>query len=472
MLDTPWEYTKIVATIGPASDEIEKLEKLLVAGMNVARLNTKHGTTEWHAERIDRIRTASKNTGKPVGILLDLQGPEIRVDLPEKKSFPATEGEHIVFCSTRRDDQTKQVIIPENVVKNLEVGNEVSLEDGVCEFKIVEKHEDYIVAEAQGNFTVADRKTMNTPGVVIDMPSLIPTDMEKLDALHQHPVDFIALSFVRNKSDIQILREEMAKRHIEASVVAKIENQSAIDHLEEIIEVSDAVMVARGDLAVEIPMEELSFWQKEIIRKCRTYGKPVITATQMLKSMVESPRPTRAEVSDVSNAVFDGTDAVMLSEETTIGKYPVKTVKTMRKIVQFNESHTTLKEYEKGQKSRTMAVTKMAVHLLNDHIEHIDKALVLTETGFTAQQLTRHRPHVPVLAVTDSQQTANRMNLFFGVYPVFQNFPEGKIQEIQSVVGELHKKGYVSSGDQLLVVHGTNFKHPGQTNTVSVIEVE
>ena len=472
MLQQQWEYTKIVATIGPASDDVVKLEKMLQEGMNVARLNTKHGTTQWHAERIDRIREASKNTGKPVAILLDLQGPEIRVDLPKKESFPLDEGETVLFRSSNDPQAKKQILIPQNVIEALEIGSEVSLEDGVCELKIVEKHADYLVAQAQGAFTVADRKTMNTPGVIIDMPSLIPTDMEKLDALELHPVDFIALSFVRDKSDIEILREEMEKRKINASVVAKIENQSAIDNLEEIVEASDAVMVARGDLAVEIPMEELTYWQKEIIRKCRTHGKPVITATQMLKSMVDSPRPTRAEVSDVSNAVFDGTDAVMLSEETTIGKHPVKTVKTMRKIVQFNEHHTTLKEYEKGQKSRTMAVTKMAVHLLNDHIEHIDKALVLTETGFTAQQLTRHRPHVPVLAVTDQKTTSNRMNLFFGVYPIYMDFPEGEIKQIGAVIEELKKMSHIQTGEQLLVVHGTSYKRPGQTNTVSVIEVE
>lgn len=466
-----WEYTKIVATIGPASDSVETLEELMRVGMNVARLNTKHGTTEWHAERVDRIRQAAKNVDKSVAVLLDLQGPEIRINIPEGKPFELKAGDPIIFTSEFIDGEPHQAKIPQNVIEALEVGNEVSTEDGFCEFVVTEKHATHLVAKAQHGFMVGDRKTMNTPGVIVDMPSLIPSDMEKLEMLNEHPVDFIALSFVRDKKDIEVLREEMKKRNIKADIVAKIENQAAIDNLDEIIEASEAVMVARGDLAVEIPMEQLTYWQKEIIRRCRMSGKPVITATQMLKSMVDNPRPTRAEVSDVANAVFDGTDAIMLSEETTIGKYVVKTVATMRKIARFNERHTVAKEYEKGLKSRTTAVTKMAVNLLNDKLEDIDKVVVLTETGYTARQLTRHRPFVPVIAVTDRAETQRRMSLLYSVIPVLMEFPEGEIESMKVIIDNLKADKFLEAGEKVLMIHGTIYKTPGFTNTVTLLEV-
>lgn len=472
MPSKPWEYTKIVATIGPATDSVELLKELMEAGMNVARLNTKHGTTEWHAERIDRIRQASEAAAKPVGILLDLQGPEIRINTPEHAPFEMKKGDRVPFRAEFVPGETRQVQVPLEVVKNMKVGGEISTEDGFCEFVIVEAKPDYFVAESQHDFTVASRKTMNTPGVVIDMPSLIPADLEKLEMVKTHPVDFVALSFVRNKADIEILRQEMKKHGIEASVVAKIENEAALDNLDEVITASDAVMVARGDLAVEIPMEQLSYWQKDIIRRCRAAGKPVITATQMLKSMVDNPRPTRAEVSDVSNAVFDGTDAVMLSEETTVGKYPIKTVAIMRKIVQFNETHVQKKEYEKSLKNRTSAVTKMAVHLLNDKLEDIDRVVVLTETGTTAQQLTRHRTLIPVIAVTDRALTAREMNLLFGVQPVLLEFPEGEIESLKTILDVLKERNLIHSKETILMIHGTIYKRPGQTNTVSILELE
>lgn len=467
-----WEFTKIVATIGPASDTVEQLERLMLAGMNVARLNTKHGTSEWHAERIDRIRTASKNVGKPIAILLDLQGPEIRIDLKDKAPFDVKSGELVHFVSSYKEGLKNQIKIPQNVIESLDVSNLVSLEDGLCELEIVEKLANQLSAKAIGDFTCRDRKTMNTPGITIDMPSLIPPDLEKLDMVQKHPVEYIALSFVRNKTDIDILREELTKRKTDASIVAKIENQSAIDNLEEIVANSDAVMVARGDLGVEIPFEQLAFQQKEIIRLCRILGKPVITATQMLKSMVESPRPTRAEVCDVANAVYDGTDAVMLSEESAMGNYPLEAVTTMRKIVQFNGPKATPTQFKNELKTRTTAVTKMAMCLINDQIETVDKIIVLTETGFTAQQLTRHRPLVPVIVLTDRKETMLRSTLMFGVLPILHTFPDGKILDLEVLVNTLKKDRIVQKGQKVLVIHGTVYKTPGFTNTVAVLEVE
>lgn len=470
-----WEYTKIVATIGPATDSPEILEKLLKAGMNVARLNTKHGTTEWHAERIDRIRAAAHKVKKPVAVLLDLQGPEIRINLPEKKSFELAEGEKLTFRSVFAKNEAKQVQIPQMVIDALSTGDLISTDDGFCEYEVIEKKDDYLIAQALNGFTVKDRKTLNTPGVVIDMPSLTPDDLEKLDAAIEHPVDFVGLSFVRDKNDIDALKIELGKRDITAKIIAKIENQAAIDNLDELIKASDAIMVARGDLAVEIPMEQLTYWQKEIIRRCRAVGRPVITATQMLKSMVENPRPTRAEVSDVANAVFDCSDAIMLSEETTIGNYPVKTVATMRRIARYNEPHakpTNTLTIEPGSLSRTMAVTRMATSLIEDHIESIDKIVVLTETGYTAQQLSRLRPHVPIIVLSDQANTVNHQTLVYSTYPVLMDFPEGRIESIEEILKKLQAVELLKTGERILVIHGTVYKRPGQTNTVTIIDVQ
>jgi len=255
--------TKIVATIGPATETEEVIGQLIDAGMNVARFNTKHGTPEWHRERVQRVRKVAAEKGLPVAVLLDLQGPEIRVDLRDGQAFSVRDGEEVFFTFNKQSTEEKVIFIPENVVDTLQIGNFVLLDDGACEFEIVKKEDDFLMAKALGDFEVKTRKTMNTPGIVIDMPSLIDPDRVQLDGAVETGVDFVGLSFVRDKEDIKILRDELDKRGLkDTSIVAKIENQSALDNLDEIINASDAVMVARGDLAVEVPFEQLAFWQK------------------------------------------------------------------------------------------------------------------------------------------------------------------------------------------------------------------
>lgn len=466
-----YDYTKIVATIGPTSDTPEILEQLIAAGLNVARLNTKHGTPEWHAERIDRIHAAAKATGQPISILLDLQGPEIRIDVPDKQPFTVEKDGQLEIVSEFTDNP-HQFKVPAQVIAALNMGDHVLIEDGVGEFEIVEKLSDKLIVKAMSKITVKDRKTMNTPGVVIDMPSLIDADLEKLDMINEHSVDFVALSFVRDKKDLDVLKQELKKRKVSPFIIAKIENQAAIDNIDEIIDNSDGIMIARGDLAVEIPMEELAYRQKNIIKLCRSAGIPVITATQMLKSMVDSPRPTRAEVTDVANAVFDGTDAIMLSEETAMGNYPVESVATMRKIAHYNEIHTHLLAMEDGDKTRTSAVTKMAMSLINDDLETIDRIVVLTETGFSAQQLIRHRPKAPVIAVTDNIETVKKCALMYAVTPVLHEFPRGRVEDLKKIIDHLIEQDLVKKGEKLLVIRGTFFGDPGHTNTVTVLDVE
>lgn len=470
--------TKIVATIGPATESKEMMMELINAGMNVARFNTKHGTVEWHQTTIARMVEVAKELNHPVAILLDLQGPEIRITLPTAEPFQVKIGDTVTFTSDENTKDPKTPIIPQIVVDSLEVGNQISIADGIGEFEIIEKNPTNFVASVKGNFEVGQRKTLNTPGVIIDLPSLIEMDFKQLDGSTNNNIDFVGLSFVRNRQDILDLREELKKRNLTADIIAKIENQSAIEHFDEILEVADVIMVARGDLAVEVPFEELTHWQKLLIHKSREAGKPVITATQMLKSMVKNPRPTRAEVSDVANAIYDGTDAVMLSEETTIGDFPVKAVEAQAKIASYNENFAEAKKIQTSDSDESAYIAHSAVSLLNisskaDHDVTIDKIICLTETGKTAKLISRFRPKAPIYAITSNEQTYKKLNVAYGVLPYIINMPDEKLlnQDLENLIEELKKGNIVKSGETLMIVYGKYWKKPGGTNTLSVLKI-
>lgn len=336
MVDPTQRKTQIVATIGPVSESEETIAELIKGGMNIARFNTKHNLPEWHQERMLRIKKVAKELGADTKVLLDLQGPEVRIKLTNGDSFEVLKDEEIYFVSSESSDE-KSVLVPTDVIESLSIGNQVLLADGSCEFVITKKEAGILTAKCAYDCTVKQSKTMNTPGVVLNMPALTEKDMSYISSLSGTEIDFVALSFVRTASDIENLRAKLKEHNISAQICAKIENQKAIDNLDEIIASADAVMVARGDLGVELPFYEVPHWQKIIIQKCNAANKFVITATQMLLSMIESPRPTRAEVSDIANSVYDGTNAVMLSEESTIGKFPVKAVQTQALIVAYHE---------------------------------------------------------------------------------------------------------------------------------------
>ena len=472
-----YKATKIVATIGPATESEETLIELINAGMNVARFNTKHGTPQWHTERIIRVREIAKRMGISIGILLDLQGPEIRITIPGGQAFNVQNGDEVTIVADGSGTDPRQPQIPQNVIDTLSVGNHALIDDGLGEFEIIEKSESHLKLKALGSFPVSNRKTLNTPGVVLDQPSLIAQDFVHLDAANDDLIDFIGLSFVRNRHDIEILREEMAKRNLHADVIAKIENQSALDNLEEIIQASDVVMVARGDLAVEVPFKELTYWQKHIINRCRQHATPVITATQMLKSMVENPRPTRAEVSDVAHAIYDGTDAVMLSEETTLGKFPVEAVATQAVIAEFNEPHTSLLSLEAEFSSSGALLTHAAISLLQDSnrpesAQKVDKIVCLTETGATARSIARFRPQVPIFALTGSVSTYQKLSMVYGVQPAVINLPkDDKLESSEALITTMKDLGITQTGDTILLIHGTFWKKPGLTNTLSFITI-
>ena len=461
--------TKIVATIGPATESVETLTALIKAGMNVARFNTKHATPEWHDEKMKRVRKISEDLDMAVGILIDLQGPEVRIDLPEEKSFLVKSGEKAIFTSNTEKKDDKVAHIPQEVIDCMSEDSLILLDDGACEFIVTDVSDTEIKVEAVVDCEVKHRKTMNTPGTILGMPSITPRDIDYLDNIDSELIDYVGLSFVRDTKDIENLKEELSKRNIDAAIISKIENQAALDNLDEIIAESDAIMIARGDLGVEVEYQQLVFWQKEIIRKCRYAAKPVITATQMLKSMVDSPRPTRAEVSDVANAVYDGTDAVMLSEETTIGKYPVKSVETQAEISLYNEGKTSHEmEWPKNIDS-SLNITSNAANLLFHSEQQIDKIVCLTETGRIVRLISRFRPTQPIYAITHLPDTYHRLSLTYGAKPYLIDFPDGKIELGEELIKKFEQEGITKKGETVLFIHGTVWKKPGLTNTLSLI---
>lgn len=444
------KLTKVIATLGPATETEEVMKELILAGMNIARFNTKHGTPEWHLERIHRVKKVAKELGEAVGVLLDLQGPEIRINLKDEKSFELQQNDEVKFVAG--DPAEKEMNIPQIVVDVIQVGDLVSVDDGICEFEIIKKEENGLIAKTLNPCVIKHRKTMNTPGIIINMPSLIDNDLLQLDNMTDEDIDFIGLSFVRNKEDIAILKEELKKRNLHADIISKIENQAALDNLDEIIEASDGIMVARGDLAVEVPFEQLTFWQKLIIEKSRAAGKPVITATQMLESMIFSPRATRAEVSDVANAIYDGTDAVMLSGETALGKYPVKCIETQSKIALFNEPYAENYLWEFTDQDCVGAITYAAFNLLENRSNNIDKMIVLTRTGRTAKIFSRFRPGVQVKALTAEEKTCNKLSLAFGVDPVLIDPEFFHYQTEDELVNNLKEYKIAKKGEQILII--------------------
>jgi len=474
-MSTHPKATKIVATIGPATESETVIEQLIHAGMNVARFNTKHGTPEWHRERILRVKSVASRLDVPIAILIDLQGPEIRIQTPGEQPIEIQENERVTFATTQHTAE-KTIIIPQAVIDAEVEGNTLIIDDGLGEFVIVGKNADSLIAEAKNACSIGHRKSLNTPGVVINMPPLVEQDYMHLDAATNDLVEYVGLSFVRNAQDVHNLREELNKRNLMANIVAKIENQSALDHLNEIVLATDVVMIARGDLGVEVAFEELIHWQKTIIKLCLEQAKPVITATQMLKSMVNFPYPSRAEVSDVANAVYDGTDAVMLSEETTIGKYPVKAVAAQAKIVAYNEQFAKPNTIEPPDIDASQWLTHAVSLLLKTSGDPskslvIDRVVCFSETGTTAKQLARFRRIRRIDVVTDSQLTYHQLSLVYGIQPWIISLENENLSDTQGVVAQLATHGIAKSGEVVLLIHGSHWKQPNMTNVLKIVSI-
>ncbi|MEX2456219.1 MAG: pyruvate kinase, partial [Balneolaceae bacterium] len=412
--------TKIVCTLGPSSNTVEDIERLYKAGMNVVRINFSHGTHEDHKRTIGYVRKVAKKHQYSIPVLMDLQGPKIRIGQMKDGGQVINEGDLIEI--TTKDIEGNNSLVPidyEGLSQDAQTGNQILIDDGLLELKIVKNEEGRIVARVVVGGLLKSRKGVNLPDVDISMSSLTKKDIEDLDFGLKVGVDFVAMSFVRNGKDVQDVISRVRAAGSNAAIIAKIEKPEAVEVIDEIIEEADAIMVARGDLGIEIPSEHVPLAQKKIIDRCRIAGKPVITATQMLDSMINNPRATRAESSDVANAVMDGTDAVMLSGETAAGKYPVEAVRTMDKIIRsVEENSETLYyslQYKKPDWKEKQVIESLSYSCVT-MAENVEAKAIstLTHSGNTARRIAKFRPKVPIVAFTESKIVRRQLNLVWG----------------------------------------------------------
>ncbi|MFZ2523388.1 MAG: pyruvate kinase [Minisyncoccia bacterium] len=464
--------TKIVATIGPATESKEMLEKMLKAGMNVMRLNFSHGDFAEHQNRVNNLRDVMKKTGMRAAILQDLGGPKIRIGNFKTDSVILKDGQ--TFTITTDDIIGDETIVSVNyplLSKEVKKGHIIYLHDGRKKLEVKEVRGSNIICRVIVGGEMRGKRGLNLPDSDLSIKALTEKDLKDLEFGIKNKVDFFALSFVRHPSDILELRNILNKKKSNAGIIAKIETPQAIDNIDQIIKLSDGVMVARGDLAIEVPFEKVPFLQKMMIRKCNEVGKPIITATHMLESMINSPRPTRAEVSDVANAILDGTDAVMLSEETTKGDYPIEATLVMRNIA--IEIEKDLKEKETVRISRefhvpiTDSVTSSVVKTAHD--VGAKAIIALTDSGFTARMISRHKPMAQILALTPNEYTANKLSLSFGCKSLIVN-KYNSITDVMDMVKEycLEEK-LAKKGDKVVVAGGVPFNTKGlQTNMLIV----
>ncbi|MDD3072318.1 MAG: pyruvate kinase [Candidatus Pacebacteria bacterium] len=462
--------TKIVATVGPSTDTPELLRSLISAGVNVFRFNTKHNEISWHNQRIKRAQKAATELKKNIAILIDLQGPEIRIETREKGEIKVEKGDLITIGENFNSRDISLALSNKSVFESLSKKDILLIDDGFIEFVVMNKKKDRIIAEVIEGGVIKDKKSLNLPSKNLNLSSLIENDLKSLDMIAKEKIDYVALSFVRNKKDIEVLRREMEKRKINAEIVSKIENKQAIDNLEEIIEYSDAVMVARGDLGIEVPIERLAYLQRKIVYKCMEARKPVIIATQMLYSMIKNPRPTRAEATDVANAVFNRADAVMLSEETAIGQYPIRAVETMAKILKFNEKKTGFSTLSFKLRTTTELTISAVVSILKARPE-LDIVVVFTESGYTARVLSSFRPKTKIIALTNNRKTAEKLSLSCGVEPFFVSFDLASPEAIKNTAEKLRKEKLIAKGKKLLIVSGEHKGRKDIINSFSFIRI-
>ncbi|PSQ72974.1 MAG: pyruvate kinase [Bacteroidetes bacterium QH_1_64_81] len=432
--------TKIVCTLGPATTDPETIRRLVAAGMDVARMNFSHGSHEEHVERVERVRDAAQAEGKVVTILQDLQGPKIRVGDVQSGSVMLREGEEVEVTTTPAETTQDRIFIDyDSLIQDAREGERILIDDGLLELKVTGKHNSSLRAMVVEGGPLRSRKGVNLPDIRTSTPPMTEKDLKDLELGLELNVDAVALSFVQERSDVEALVHRINEKGKNTSVIAKIEKPQAVRNLDAILEVTDGIMVARGDLGIEMPMEEVPGTQKRLIRSGMGEAKPVITATQMLESMVEDPRPTRAEASDVANAVLDGSDAVMLSAETAVGEHPVRVVEAMNQIIRQTEEYW----YEQ-RRSLTMApeqlergenVTDSVSFTACRLAEQVGAEAVccLTNSGATARAIARHRPSMPIYAFTDNQRVVAQLGLLWGTEAFYIPFQQDTDQGIARV---------------------------------------
>lgn len=467
-----YNRTKIVATAGPACESEEILQQLIEAGVDVIRLNLSHGTWENHQQIVNKVRRLNLQLGTRVALLVDLQGPKMRVG-KLNQAVPIRPGDVIIF-STQPEGNSIPVEY-ETLAQDVEKGDIVLVEDGRVRLRVLETDKKSTVKlEVIAGDRIGSRKGINLPGRPISLPTLSEKDWEDLMEAIRQEVDWVAISFVRYPSDIQMVRQTLRRFGSSIRVMAKIERPEALENLEEIIALSDGVMVARGDLGVEIPVEEVPFWQKRIIRTCNVMGKPVVVATQMLESMIQNLTPTRAEVTDVANAVLDGADAVMLSGETSVGAFPVEAVRQMQRILHQAEKEPQIYRFpgRPDPASSTYysdAVCWTACTLAS---EVGARALVgLTYSGYTAFQLARWRPQTDIFIFTPNPRILSSLNLLWGVRAYYYRRHERTFETIQDILHVLRDLGHVESGDTVIITVSMPLRARLRTNTLHIAQV-
>ncbi|WP_202080759.1 pyruvate kinase [Caldalkalibacillus salinus] len=465
--------TKIVGTIGPASESVASLKQLFEAGLNVTRLNFSHGDFDEHGQRIQNIRQAIDEAGKNVAILLDTKGPEIRTGVLEQEPIELVEGDTLVVTTEDIKGNANRISVTyTGLVNDINPGSKILIDDGLIELQVEKIEGTDIITTILNGGELKSRKGVNVPGVSVNLPGITEKDENDIRFGLSQGIDFIAASFVRKASDILEIRKILEEEEQEdVQIIAKIENQEGYDNLDEILEVADGIMVARGDLGVEVPAEDVPLMQKAMIKKCNEVGKPVITATQMLDSMQRNPRPTRAEVGDVANAIFDGTDAVMLSGETAAGDYPLESVKTMAKIAERTEAAIEYREWMmhrdvEQQNSITGAISQAVCNAALD----LDAAAILTptESGYTARMVSRYRPKSCIIAVTNHEKVVRKLALVWGVHPVLADHVHSTDEMLDSSVDSAVQTGFVKHGDLVVITAGVPVRESGTTNLMKI----
>jgi len=462
--------TKIVATLGPASSKEETLEKMVSAGLSVVRLNMSHGTLEEHRERVELVRRVEKKTGAPLPILIDLCGPKIRIGKLPKEPLYLHRGDRVVL-TTGKPEKGKIPVNYPNLHREVRRGETILLADGAFRLKVKEVKGRDIVCEVIVGGPLTSHKGVNLPNTKLSVPALTEKDREDAKFAAQVRADYIALSFVRRADDVLELKKFLKGLGAQIPVIAKIEKPEAVKNIDEILYAADGIMVARGDLGVELPIEKVPVIQKMLIKKANEAGKPVITATQMLKTMVDLPVPTRAEATDVANAVLDGTDALMLSEETAVGKYPVRVIRVMAKIAREAEKIYPHERYlSLPTKGLQDSLAKSACTL---SMEVKVKAIVpFTRSGATAAAVSRFRPSVPIYAVTHDEKTFRALNLLWGVYPFLTVPATTTDRVIEESLRVIKEKGIAKKGEKVIVLAGAPTGVPGTTNLIEVLTVK
>ena len=465
--------TKMICTIGPASENPEILQQIIEAGMNVSRHNFSHGDHEEHAGRINLVKELAAKNNKQIAVMLDTKGPEIRTGKFEPKKVELQAGDDFVVYAGGDviGDTTKCSVTYADLAKDVVAGNIILIDDGLVGLEVQSVEGNKINCKVLNTGFVATHKGVNVPGVSIQLPALTEKDIADLKFGCEIGVNLVAASFIRKAADVVEIRRILNENGgSDIQIFSKIENQEGVDNIDSIIEVSDGIMVARGDLGVEIPMENLPAVQKMIIEKCNVAGKPVITATQMLDSMMRNPRPTRAEVSDVANAIYDGTDAIMLSGESANGDWPVLSVQTMSKIAEETEKQLNYEVSTSKAKKHIPAISGVISRAAANAANELKASAIITSTqsGATARRMSQCRPDCPIVAVTPNERVAKNLALCFGVYPVVAERVEATDALIEKSVVTAKEYGFVNVGETVVIAAGVPVDQIGSTNLLKI----